>query len=219
MLQDWLRMTEVGLTIEEWWRLPRNAAYKYEYVDGKAQITPRPLCVDVVLDLEGFRKGGDRVKELEVRQLRKGDWADLPKVMAGAFAHVAPFGTMTDAELEEAVADCLRVTREGGDGELLRGACVVGCDRHCPIAGAALVTLRHGETTRRAKTPLLTWIFVNPWMKRRGVGEAMLADVVQRLREMGHGQMESVVCTGNSSSMAWHWREGFVLSPRRNWHI
>jgi L-amino acid N-acyltransferase YncA len=81
------------------------------------------------------------------------------------------------------------------------------------MIGAALVTRRAGETTGGQPVPLLNWIFVLPIMKRHGMGELLLKEVVSALRRMNCSRLESVACTGNHSSMAWHWAMGFEMGP------
>ncbi|HEY4328492.1 MAG TPA: hypothetical protein VGN88_02055 [Phycisphaerae bacterium] len=217
MLEDWFGMMEIVMPLEAWHRLPRNAGYKYEYVKGKAQITPEPKCCDVVLELESFRAAElEEWERWEVRRLREEDWAELPEVMAAAFSGVAPFATLPEEEMRGAMADGLKHTRAGRDGELIPSACVAlmgpwGNRDELQMMGAALVTLRAGETAVGEMTPLLAWIMVVPMVKRRGGGSVLLAAVVEELRRLGHKKLESVVCTGNHGSMTWHWHRGFVM--------
>ena len=218
MLEKHFRLFKVPMPIETWHRLPRNGAYKYEYINGQAVIEPRPHCQDVVLDLEAFRAPEtDGWEKWEVRPLLEQDWAGLPRLMASAFYGVAPFSTFNEEEMAAAVADCVKTTRGGGDGELLPEACRVLTGRWMGEGapqgmGAALVTLIRHEVVEGV-VPLLTWIFILPLMKRRGGGVELLSAVVAALRAMGHRKLVSVVCTGNHASMAWHWHMGFVMGP------
>ena len=41
MADDHFRRIELPLSIDEFHRLPRNSAYKYEYLGGRAVLTPR----------------------------------------------------------------------------------------------------------------------------------------------------------------------------------
>ena len=59
--------------------------------------------------------------------------------------------------------------------------------------------------------PHLTWIFVNPWTARQGVGSALLDAVVRGLRSEGYDRLGSSFLLGNDSSTLWHWRNGFRL--------
>jgi hypothetical protein len=68
---------ELPLSIDEFHRLPRNAAYKYEYFGGRAVLTPRPKSLACVRDTEP--PGGS--PEYHVEPLRAGE-------MTG-YAHLA----------------------------------------------------------------------------------------------------------------------------------
>ena len=52
MADDHFRRIELHLPFDEFHRLPRNSAYKYEYFDGRAVLSPRPKCHRAVLDLQ-----------------------------------------------------------------------------------------------------------------------------------------------------------------------
>jgi L-amino acid N-acyltransferase YncA len=66
---------------------------------------------------------------------------------------------------------------------------------------------------RRLGRPHLTWIFVGPWQAGHGVGTALLAHAAQSLLELGYNELVSSFILGNTSSMLWHWRNGFELLP------
>ena len=42
MQDEWFRGLELPLTWEQFHELPRNAAYKYEYFEHRAWLSPRP---------------------------------------------------------------------------------------------------------------------------------------------------------------------------------
>ena len=210
MRTEWMRMTEMMMGIEDWRRLPRNAAYKYEYVEGKAQITPEPVCFDVVLKFKRFRSDvarGQWRSDLRVRRMVDRDSEALPGLMARAFVGVSPFATLSGEELEAVAKESMADTLSGCDGELLRSSCVVAEKDQGELIGAALVTLRKGKSG--AMVPMLTWVFVSRWERRRGVGKQLLGSVIDACTELGYRQIGSVVCSGNHASMIWHWREGF----------
>ena len=219
MLEDWFQTLEFPMSLAKWRCLPRNAAYKYEYIEGQAQITPEPPGVDVVLELKSFAPTPpDDGEKWTVRPLTAGDWELLPDVMAAAFARVAPFATFSDHELGPVAADCIAATRAGKDGSLLPEACMALLNDSAaatgePLVGAAIVTVRPGETIDGPLVPLLTWIFVNPWVKRRGGGVALLWATVAALRSLSHSHLESVVCPGNHATIMWHWKMGFAMGP------
>ena len=51
MCDEWMDGLQLPLTIEQFHRLPRNPAFKYEYLDGTAYLSPRPKYFHAMLDL------------------------------------------------------------------------------------------------------------------------------------------------------------------------
>jgi len=66
---------------------------------------------------------------------------------------------------------------------------------------------------RRLGHAHLTWIFVGGLHTGYGVGTALLARASQSLLDLGYTELLSSFRLGNSSSMLWHWRNGFELLP------
>ena len=54
MIDKWFSTIELPLTFEQSLRLPQNPAYKYEYFDHHAWLTPRPKGYHAILDLKSF---------------------------------------------------------------------------------------------------------------------------------------------------------------------
>src|SRR5207249_871959 len=121
---------------------------------------------------------------------------------------------------------------EGDEGTLISPACAVAADPEDdhPV-GAILVTM----TTRKdffwfdfippgpapsgsgpdpaEELAHLTWVFVNPWYARCGVGSALLAAAAEGLIALGHRRLYSSFLLGNESSTLWHWTRGFRPLP------
>lgn len=235
MLDDWFRTIKAKVTIDEFHRLPKHAAYKHEYYGGRYVLTPRPKGYHAVLDLSAFVSPapgvltGGSFRPLTLRPLEEADWDELPPLLAAAFHRVPPFGTLGDDETLAAARDCLEHTRTAGDGPLVPPVCTVAADEDGSPVGALLVTLwpeRPLDDWNAAKWPApppadaferglgrphLTWAFVSPWHAGHGVGTAMLAETVNRLRAKGYRELGTTFMSGSDSSMLWHWRNGFRL--------
>jgi GNAT superfamily N-acetyltransferase len=69
------------------------------------------------------------------------------------------------------------------------------------------------DETVAAGWPHLTWIFVAPLYAGHGTGTAMLRAVTDSVRTLGDRELASTFLHGNSSSLRWHWRNGFLLLP------
>jgi GNAT superfamily N-acetyltransferase len=170
----------------------------------------------------------DAQAAVRVRPLRDGDWDLLAAPFSHAFFRVFPFSVMDDDERCDAGGQCLRHTRDSGDGPVVLSACFVATDDERPVA-ATLVTLwpdrdlsdwNAGDwpeppppdcLQKRLGIPHLTWIFVDPIVQGYGVGTALLSALVNRLLDMGYDRLSSTFLQGNDSSLLWHWRNGFEL--------
>lgn len=218
---------QLPLTPEQFRQLPRNAAYRYEYVDGQAWLNPRPRFYHALLDLERF--GVEKAADVILRPLAEDDWEALVEVFAEAFRNQQPFGCQPEVTRHIAARRSLAQTRNGGDGPWVAAASFVAEDDDGALLGAALVTLLplrdptdwdayHWSTppppdciARREGRPHLTWIFVRPDCAGEGVGTALLRATAGALGEMGYSVLLSTFLVGNDSSMLWHWRAGFRL--------
>jgi GNAT superfamily N-acetyltransferase len=231
MCDEWMPSLTLSITHDEWRQLPRNAAYKYEYLDGRAWLTPRPKFYHALLE---FSPRDDAPPEgrggVTVRPLGDDDWDALVPVFAAAFDRQQPFSGLTDDVRDEASRRSLAQTREGGDGPLIAQASFVARDAvHGNLTGAIMVTLLPDAdptdwgafhwreppppdcVAHRLGRPHLTWVFVSPFHTGEGVGTALLGAAVRALLGLGYTRLASTFLSGNDSSMLWHWRNGFRL--------
>src|SRR5256885_5568621 len=95
MLDQWYHPIHIPMTIEQFHRLPRNPAYKYEYIDGQAWLTPRPRTFNALLELKAQSVRDHTGERLAIRSLTSADWSRLPKLFAAAFERVPPFSSLT----------------------------------------------------------------------------------------------------------------------------
>jgi GNAT superfamily N-acetyltransferase len=236
MSTEHFRSIRLSLTREEFHRLPRNSAYKYELLGGEVWLTPRPRWHHALLDLATFTPAGATpVEGVRLRRLQPGDWDELPRLFRAAFHRVQPFASLDDETRLAAAQSCLQQTRSGWDGPLLERACHVACGEQDALVGASLVTLipmvdlSDPDATARWEEPPppdcierglgrphLTWIFVSPMLAGHGTGSALLAAAVRSLQEMGLVDLATTFLEGNESSTLWHWRNGFRLLPHPN---
>jgi hypothetical protein len=245
MSAEFFHSIKLPLSVEQYRQLPRNAAYKYELIEGETWLTPRPRWYHAVLDLWTFDTATSAEEGVALRPLAPLDWDAVPVLFAAAFRTIPPFGSLNEDARLEAARHCLERTRSGADGPLIDRACFVAeTEAERPACGAILVTLvRDVDMTdpqerclwgepppadaveRRLGLPHLTWIFVGPWHAGSGVGSALLARAVTELLGLGFTRLASTFLLGNDSSMLWHWRNGFRLlahpysgrEQRRRW--
>jgi GNAT superfamily N-acetyltransferase len=231
MCDEWMRPLELKISVDEFQRLPRNNAYKYEYLSDRAVLSPRPKFYHAMLDLDTFAAASSAADgQVLLRPLAADDWDKLVPLFAAAFDRQEPFCGLLGEERREAARQCLDRSRLGGDGPLIESACLVAVDEaENTLVGAILMTLlpdvdptewgafqwhddpppdcvAHGQGR-----PHLTWVFVHPWKAGQGVGTALLTGVVAQLRSLGYRHMASTLLPTNDSSALWHWRNGFRL--------
>jgi hypothetical protein len=229
MSERQFRLIELGISLDEFHRLPRNPAYKYEYFEGRAVLSPRPKYHNAVLDLSAFAADGAG-PAVTVQPLRKREIPKLAPLFRAAFERVQPIASLDEREALQAARDSLKKTATGGDGLVVEAACFKAFDRHfTDPAGVILITLLdrgedgearfwHGPppadaVARGLGVPHLTWVFVSPWVARHGMGSALLAASVRALLGLGYQELASTFLLGNESSTLWHWRNGFRLRP------
>jgi GNAT superfamily N-acetyltransferase len=232
MCDDWMPAFKVQLTVAQLRQLPRNPAYKYEYLEGQAYLTPRPKHYHALLELKPVPVASPHgsADGMILRPVTRADFPALEVPFTDAFQGVQPFASLDEATLTSAARTCLQKVLGGGEGPWLEQASFVAVmpaqDR--PV-GAVLVTLLpDGDPAdresyywnelppedcfeRRLGRPHLTWIFVCPVYGAQGVGTALLAATVGALLHHGYTQLLSTFLLGNDVSMLWHWRNGFQL--------
>ncbi len=218
-------------------RLPRHPAYKFEYWDGQLRITPRWNSHAMFLRLSSPEEAVfPELEYASIRPLESSDWDVLPEVLAFAFANVPPLSVLSGRRRVWASRDWLWSTRDGAEGRLVEPACVVAVDRKdsTRVLGALIVTVMAGFTrswyVRRrlavpppapdlaegGEQPQISWVFVHPADSGQGAGRALLATAARSLWISGYRELASATDCGNVTSMAWHWRNGFVLLPHRS---
>jgi ribosomal protein S18 acetylase RimI-like enzyme len=234
MCDEWLSGLKLPLTAAQFQQLPRNPAFKYEYLNGRAYLTPRPRHYHAVLELkptpsappEGAGAG------IEIRCVTAADFPALEVLFTAAFHRVQPFSGLDDKILAEAAHQCLAKARTGGDGVWVEQASFVAFTRDQEHAvGAILITLLpdgdpcDGNSYYWIEPPPadllerglgrahLTWVFVSPLHSGQGIGTALLAAAANKLHALGYHQLLSTFLLGNDLSMLWHWRNGFQVLP------
>jgi hypothetical protein len=233
-MDEWLAPLRLRLTPEEFRQLPRNPAYKYDYVSGEAHLTPWPRHYHAVLDLPPppVPDAPKPPHPLLLRPVGEPDLPALERVFAAAFERALPFAGLSAAVRGEAARRSLRRTVSGGDGPWVRQASFLAANpRTGEVNGGLFVTLLPDgdpcETdsyqwaepppqdcvARGLGRPHLTWIFVAPLAAAHGTGSALLAASGRALLDLGYRELLSTFVLGNESSMLWHWRSGFRLLP------
>jgi GNAT superfamily N-acetyltransferase len=224
MSDHWMPTITLPMSEEAYRQLPRHAAFRYEYLNGKAILSPETRHYHAILDLAPLEAAPD----VAVRPLRANDWPALASLFAASFRYIQPFGSLDEATRRLAAEEALERTKSGGDGPWIERASFVAVDQGKLVGGILLTLLPLGDPCiwesyrweepppldcieRRQGRPHLTWIFVDPHLAGKGSGTALLAATIHELLALGYTQLLSTFVVGNHSSMLWHWRTGFRL--------
>lgn len=234
MCDEWMPTLRLPMTWEQFRRLPRNSAYKYEYIEGEAWLSPRPRHYHAVRDLRPIEVE-DGNEEVELTPIGAEDLDDLVCMFVAAFRDVQPFGSLDEQSRREAARRVLERTRAGGDGPWLEQASFAAWHEGRKVGAVWVTLLPEGDlcdfetyhwqeppppdcVERRRGQPHLTWIFVDPFLAGEGVGTTLLAAAVRELLVLGYTRLATTFLCGNVSSMLWHWRHGFRLLPHPSSH-
>ena len=134
-----MRLVKLRMTLREFRQLPRHPAYKYEYIDGEAWLSPRPRTYHALLDLRPPPEGDDRVT---TRPVADKDWTDLVRLFSAAFKDHPPFLGLDDRKHRSAARAILEHARSGGDGPFVEHASFLAtADPRDGPAGGILITL------------------------------------------------------------------------------
>ena len=203
MCDEWIPVVTVPMTPEQFQALPRNPAFRYEYLAAQAHLSPRPRFYHALLDLQRCPPAGPVPQHVSLRPLSESDFGDLAHVFSAAFERQQPFASLDADKRLQAARASLDKLRGGGDGPWLRQASFIAVENtHHPV-GAILLTLLPDEDPaewdsfhwrepppadcieRRLGRPHITWVFVSPWHAGRGTGTALLAAAAAALRDLG----------------------------------
>lgn len=230
MSDEWMPSLKLKLAREDFDRLPRHPAYKYELIQGVTYISPWPRYSHARLRLSGYRVDPTDVAALRLRPARAEDVEALIPILLGAFARHQPFASLDEKTAHAAAEKALRQTFAGGDGPWVEPASFVALEGE-RIAGAILITLLPGgeESDHHSyhwheKPPVdmwetgtgqphLTWVFVGRRLQGSGVGTQLLQKAIRALKKRGYKTLWTTFQQGNDSSTLWHWRNGFELMP------
>src|SRR5262245_10156454 len=125
MCDQWMPTIELPLTIEQFHQLPRNPAYKYEYLGGKAYLSPRARHYHAVLDLQRLPTSDD----VKIQPAKLEELLELVPLFCAAFRSIQPYGSLDDEIRKQAARQALERTRNGGDGPLIEQASFVALDK------------------------------------------------------------------------------------------
>ena len=204
------------MTFEDFWSLPHELGWKFEYFDGEAHLSPK--CHHCVAHLRlGEFVASISSAAVDVRKLALDrDRETLIELYCAAFDDSIDFCDCSkDLIAKNANNDigCFLNQRRGP----INSATRLAWDSRGQLAGGILVA--DTEPPRfevdDVDGPEQLLVMVRPDRARTGVGLAMLSAVVADLRKQKHELLRSAYTVGNSGSRSWHHAMGFEDRP--NW--
>jgi len=182
------------MTFEEFLRLERKPGWKYEYWDGAAHISARPVVAPLILPLAS-RIGLSPPSPLPTEPVRSDDAPALISAFIDAFTGTAEYFEWPGDAIERSARECIETYFSGERGGPM-AASRLARDR-CDIAGAALII------KRRDGAPYIDLLMVRPAWQRRGLATAMVSAAVSDLRAAGEEVLTSGYNLANEASVAW----------------
>ena len=222
MGEDWMPLLTLAMSERQFLELPRHPAYRYEYRDHHARLTPQPRYFHAILDLDSITA----LPGLPARSILASDVQELTRMFTQSFAHTQPYAGLDQGSLRAAARLALERTLHGGDGPWIEEASFVALDGNEAVGCVWVTLLPQGDPgdwrsyywsepppadylKQRLGRPHLTWIFVAPSWARRGIGRNLLAAAATSLAGLGYEQLLTTFMAGNDTSMLWHWKNGF----------
>jgi hypothetical protein len=222
----------IPLSEEAYALLPRNPSFDYSYVKDICHIQPRAAVCRAVLNLP-IATAGQMSGPYTIRPYLPAMLDPAAHLFSLAFAEVPPLlGVDAKRRLGEAYRS-LRAATTGAVGPFNQEASFVVVDQAGAPQGVTLITMIPGDdlldpASYRWRTdptpaqlkkarPHLSWTYVRPHLCGQGLGQALLATSAAVLVRQGHTQLVSTFWPGNTASLLWHWKCGFVVvdSSRR----
>ncbi len=236
MLPDWFVPAQIRMTWEEFQKLPRHPAYRYEYRNGELRQSGRPILRNcrIKTEFQAASKVDDRIEALRLSfaDLKNFNGQALTTLFKQAFARSAPYFSLSPAELDQAVQDHFLSVLQAHPWPIAWSASrlLLKESSNEPVAASVVTLVPDANWTdftdpkwqQQAPPdalekcwghPHLTWIFVSPQYQRHGIGSILLSEARNEVRNLGYRNLFSTFLVGDYESMLWHWKQGFELIP------
>ena len=148
MCDEWMPLVRFPLAPGDFDRLPRNGAYKYEYLyeGGMAWLSPNPRAFHGRLDLAKFAPDpSETAADVVLEPLRQEDHEALASLFSAAFARIQPYGGLDDEHRLAAARTSLERTFTGVDGPWIPQASWTAREDSQLVGGILLTLLPDGD--------------------------------------------------------------------------
>ena len=208
MLEQCFPPFELGMSWEEFQKLPRHSCYRYSYQNGIAKVTPNLRSYHCRLDLTKLE---NKAPADEIVPLQEEHWPLLPALLVAGLSHLGmvPPQESSIAEHLQQIQDeeslisetCFAIHQE--DSQNLAGAILI---TRCPVGD-----LETFDLNKLVPQPHLTWIVIHPSCQRHGLGRQLLTASTHALQALEFQELLSTFLLGNDRATLWHWKMGFEL--------
>ena len=189
----------------ELWRTP---GFKYEYGDGKAEISIQEAAAPIMLARPSMIAEGvsetSAPEDIDVQSAGAAFVQELKDLWLNAFIRTPDYYGYSVEDMEKQASKTLNPLYQGESPDLHPASVAAWWKEN--LVGMLLIN----ESRPR---PVIEALGVRPDVQHRGVGSAMAKQAASRLLEEG----EHVLCSGyllaNAVSASWHEDAGFIEIP------
>ncbi len=230
----WFKPAVYRMCWEEFRKLPRHPAYRYEYRRGELTISGRPRQLNCRLPLETFpvapTQQTNRSDNFQQTPLKTSSESRLVELFEQSFSQTFPYRHLEARERRRAAESQIGKAFHGSSWPVNDDASqiLINNENQQAVAAAIITQVPDGNWSdfsdpawqcRPAKdaagqkwgVPHLTWIMVDARFQRRGLAALLLRHASETVRQQGHTHLFSTFHIGNHASMLWHWKQGFQL--------
>lgn len=191
---------DIPMEFERFARIPRHPDWRWEYWDDALHLSHRPQSLDLVRPTD---VAVEAVEPHDVRELDPAaDRGAVEAFLRAFWLEEEPYAVYEPEDGARYLDDAL--ARSFERLAVPAGAVAVHGEE---VIGVVLLERPYGHEEPAA--PRLTWLSVRFGHRVNGIGRALLAVVVARLRAEGVPVLASGASPANRASLLWHWRNGF----------
>jgi len=206
-----LSLPVIPMTVDDFHTMRHRLGWKHEYWDGAARLSPSHIAVTTFSRPLNQRCGARPCLETgyEIQPVNAANEGAVVDLYVKAFESAVEFAGYSDDLYRDTLkSDVARFFEGTLQRNRNRGAVehsyVV---QHSTVIVAALLVGFRGET------PCIEPVMVDPEHQLRGLATALINRTAESLLAAGFTTIQSHCHLANTSSLAWHRKNGFKESP------
>jgi GNAT superfamily N-acetyltransferase len=193
-----MKSRKIPMTVEEFELADFPFGWKDEYCDGFAYFSPREHGVLMKMPVEKREVAGD----FEILPVSEAGGDDLVELFYGSFVDSVEFCDLSKSQIKKEAKKNVGKFFDGKRGEPRLELCRIAKSEDRLIGACLISKYKYGY-----KNEIL---FVRPGQQRKGLGSALVADVLGALHSKGEKIFWSEHHICNELSANWHRKFGFT---------